>query len=127
MLFSHNKKPNTKFYGSPQDKNDWPKVEGYGPDHDFRHDLHVMHTAITKLGLWKEFAKDPGEHGFMFSTDKHVMTLMKDPEVVNCGHSGVTAGYAMRIMQYIAIYGWDKFLKTNDKTNSNTKSALKPK
>lgn len=110
-------------YGKPKSKDDWPEIKEYNID--FRHELHVMHTAITRLGLWKEFAKDPDEGGFMFSMDSHVIKLSEDPEVDKCGHSAATAGFAMRIMQSIAINGWEEFCNSVNTAKDNPKPKVK--
>jgi hypothetical protein len=69
-------------------------------------------NAVTSVeGGW-DFLKsyDPGEGGFMFASPPAKMTEIDDA-VNNLygGHSGASYGMTMRVIQYIAKYGWDLY------------------
>lgn len=74
--------------------------------------LFHMHTAISELGLWEHFVKEPPtENGFMFSDSKWICNISLHPLVYDDLHSGGSFATTMRFMEYIAINGWDAFIK----------------
>ena len=93
--------------GGPRTADDWPRITMYGVD--FRHELHVMYTVALERGVLQQFAADPGDGGFMYRASYHAYTVLSDPRVMNCGHSGATEDFAMRCIQIIARDGWDAF------------------
>jgi len=71
------------------------------------------YDVITQMNMW-EYLKnyEPGEHGFMFSSnDKNITNLMNTIVENYSNHSGFSMGFTMRIMQYIAKNGIDKYRK----------------
>jgi len=66
--------------------------------------------AITVTETW-EFVKNYDVGSFMLSTDPRVhMIASKMVELGYDGHSGSSFGCIMRVMQYIAKYGEQKFM-----------------
>ena len=66
--------------------------------------------AITVTETW-EFVKNYDVGSFMLSTDTRVhMIASKMVELGYDGHSGSSFGCIMRVMQYIAKYGEQKFM-----------------
>jgi len=66
-------------------------------------------NAITQLELWNYMKNFKGE-SFMLSNDKEVNCIYS--KIENLGyyeHSGASFGVTMRIMEYIAKNGLDKF------------------
>lgn len=78
-------------------------------------DREMIESAFQAVesveGGW-DFLKtyDPGNGGFMFSTPPPKMAEI-DNAVNNLygGHSGASYGMTMRVIQYIAKYGWDTY------------------
>ena len=69
--------------------------------------------AIELTEMWDFIKKDPGPNGFMFSSAPELMILSKKMEELPnaVGHSGFTAGWTLRQMQFIANYGEEEFKK----------------
>jgi hypothetical protein len=66
--------------------------------------------AVTETETW-EFVKNYDVGSFMLSTDTRVhMIASKMVELGYDGHSGSSFGSIMRVMQYIAKYGEQKFM-----------------
>jgi hypothetical protein len=66
--------------------------------------------AVTVTETW-EFVKNYDVGSFMLSTDPRVhMIASKMVELGYDGHSGSSFGCIMRVMQYIAKYGEQKFM-----------------
>ena len=66
--------------------------------------------AVTETETW-EFVKNYDVGSFMLSTDTRVhMIASKMVELGYDGHSGSSFGCIMRVMQYIAKYGEQKFM-----------------
>jgi hypothetical protein len=81
------------------------------PDWD-REMIESAFQAVTSVeGGWDYLKSyDPGQGGFMFSTPPPKMKEIDD--AVNAGyggHSGASYGMTMRVIQYIAKYGWDLY------------------
>jgi len=70
--------------------------------------LADAYKTITKLELWTTMKEDPGDGGFMFSNHEFIRTISANLEFG--GHSGSSFGWTMRIMQRLAMEGWDTFL-----------------
>jgi hypothetical protein len=70
--------------------------------------LTDAYKTITKLELWDTMKEDPGDGGFMFSNHEFIRTISANLEFG--GHSGASFGWTMRIMQRLALEGWDTFL-----------------
>ena len=73
--------------------------------------LSHMMQAINEMELWSEIKKEPDPGGFTFSDREHVTRVGEHPLVQEDGHSGSSFGLCMRIMQEIAIKGWDQFVQ----------------
>ena len=58
---------------------------------------------------WDFVAADPGEGGFMFSSDPMSHAIQKGMKYE--GHSGASYGITMRKMQRLARIGWEAFVK----------------
>lgn len=66
--------------------------------------------AVTVTEMW-DFVKNYDVGSFMLSTDTRVhMIASKMVELGYDGHSGSSFGCIMRVMQYIAKYGEQKFM-----------------
>jgi len=75
------------------------------PDCDMLKDAYC---AITVAEAWDLMKLDPGEGGYMFSTNPNYKTIrLQYP-----GHSGCSYGVIMRAMQYLAQHGWNAFYAT---------------
>jgi|APSaa5957512535_1039671.scaffolds.fasta_scaffold27830_3 hypothetical protein len=57
--------------------------------------------------------KPPVDSGFMFWSNppKEIQNVMDIIEKDYPGHSGMTFGWTMRQLQYIAVNGWDEYVK----------------
>lgn len=90
----------------PNNVDEWPEIKMYSSD--FRQQLLNMANVITKYELWEWLEKfNPGEGGFMFSTDDNVMKIGM---ALNDGHSGASFAIAFRYMEKIAKEGFDKLI-----------------
>lgn len=81
------------------------------PDWDHEMIESAFKAVSSVEGGW-EFLNtyDPGEGGFMFSTPSPKMAEIDN--AVNKGyggHTGASYGITMRVIQYIARYGWDVY------------------
>ena len=70
--------------------------------------LTDAYKAITKLELWETMKEDPGDGGFMYSNHEFIQKISANLEYG--GHSGSSFGWTMRVMQRLALEGWDTFL-----------------
>ena len=59
-------------------------------------------------GGWEFMERDPGEGGFMYSSDPYSAAIQKNMKYD--GHSGASYGWTMRVMQKIARVGWERFV-----------------
>lgn len=59
-------------------------------------------------GGWEFMERDPGEGGFMYSSDPYSAAIQKNMKYD--GHSGGSYGWTMRVMQKIARVGWERFV-----------------
>ncbi len=67
------------------------------------------YKAIDSIfGAWEFVKGDPGDGGFMFSSDPYSVAISKAMKYN--GHSGASYGWTMRVMQRIAKVGWDRFV-----------------
>jgi len=85
----------------------------YVEDNYMREMLQNAFAAIRLSEGWEFMLADPGEGGFMFSTDPMVNEIMNnmdkcEPQV---GHSGASFGCTMREMQFLARYGCEEHKK----------------
>ena len=71
-----------------------------------------MHKAITQLQLWPQLRDQPPPEktGYMYWNAPWVKQILQHPYVSGCGHSGATEAYCLRMMQVIAVQGWDYFV-----------------
>jgi hypothetical protein len=71
--------------------------------------LNDAYQAVSAANKWDFLARSdvPGEGGFMFSRWAELDEISKHMKYD--GHSGGTYGLTMRMMQRIAIVGWDKY------------------
>ena len=70
------------------------------------------YQTISELELWDWLKTyEPGEYGFMCSSHDNILRISrKMQELPNrSNHSGSSFGHSMRILQYIAKEGLDKF------------------
>ena len=72
---------------------------------DTRAAYEDMYTAVTKAAAWDDIRQDPGEGGFMFGARALTAKLMENLTAPHI-HSGASAAFYMRQMQFIARYGW---------------------
>jgi hypothetical protein len=59
-------------------------------------------------GGWEFMERNPGEGGFMYSSDPYSAEIQKNMKYD--GHSGASYGWTMRVMQKIARVGWERFV-----------------
>lgn len=76
--------------------------------------IESAYKAVESVpGGWEFLSTyDPGDGGFMFSKPPPKMEEIND--AVNReygGHSGASYGMTMRVIQYIAKYGWDNYAR----------------
>ena len=83
---------------------DYKFVEVYGTD--FRPCVKDMADTVTRLELWDWFRTDP-PNGYMFCSHPNVDKISNGLE--NNVHSGATFAYCMRLMQAIAMQGFDEW------------------
>ena len=71
--------------------------------------LNDAYQAVNAANKWDFLARSdvPGEGGFMFSRWAELDEISKHMKYD--GHTGGTYGLTMRMMQRIAIVGWDKY------------------
>jgi hypothetical protein len=89
---------------------------------NFRDLFKNAHNAITCTEQWCWLAKyEPGcETGFQFAMTPEIRRINdkmhEDP--ISENHSGSTYGFTMRVMQYIATNGYEKFREKYLRENS---------
>ena len=66
------------------------------------------YRAVTVAEAWPLMAEDPGEGGFMFSTNEGYKTIRSHMELRH-EHSGSSYGWTMRQNQFIAQNGMDAY------------------
>jgi len=66
------------------------------------------YQAVTVAEAWPLMAKDPGEGGFMFTTNEAYKTIRNHMEL-RYDHSGSSYGWTMRQIQFIAQNGMDAY------------------
>jgi len=91
---------------------DFPKIIVYG--RDFRPDLCNMYQAITELDLWDTLRNEKPD-SYMFSDLPFIDRILSHPKV-DGRHSGATAAYCLRVMEYIADHGFDEYVNNLSKT-----------
>ena len=70
------------------------------------------YQAISELELWNWLKTyEPDRFGFMFSNDDTILRISQKMQSLpnRPNHSGASFGHSMRILQYIAKEGLDKF------------------
>ena len=94
------------------------KIRGtfeYIKNNDTREMLINCWQAISLTEMWDFMKKDPGPYGFMFSSsDSPEVNIIfsKMEELPNrVGHSGLSMGWTLRQMQFIARYGEEEYEK----------------
>jgi hypothetical protein len=80
-------------------------------DSEVRIMFEDAYTAITRAEAWEFVGRDPGDGGFMYSSDPKSYAIQK--EMKYDGHSGASYGITMRKMQQLARIGWEAFVKEN--------------
>ena len=80
--------------------------------------LNDAHNAVTKAEAWDVMGQDPGDGGFMFSTNIDPKVHAVQNFMKYDGHSGASYGWTMRAMQYIAKHGWDNYVILYMRNNS---------
>jgi len=71
--------------------------------------LEDAYHAVTDNDAWAEMGKDPGESGFMFSEPTPLIAKV-NASIKYKGHSGFSHGWTMRMMQKIAMIGWNAYV-----------------
>lgn len=77
--------------------------------------LNNMYNVITEEKLWPFFAKEepPYHFGYSFWDEIRIMRISQHPTIMRDLHSSSSLNWCFRIMQYIAINGWNSILKKN--------------
>jgi hypothetical protein len=80
-------------------------------DADSRNMLDSMYKAVTVTENWENLKVDPGEGGFMFSSDPRTSQTVGEITDADAykGHSGSSFGWTIRNMQKIAKSGWKAY------------------
>lgn len=92
------------------------------PDDFTKRSLEDAWDAVTKLDLWNFFKNErpPENKGYMFWDAPELVQLHP---ILNVSHSNASFGCTLRIIQNIAIKGWNKWV--DDEVNSNKPVNLK--
>ena len=107
MSYSNQKRLTPSKNPEIPDIDQWKDVKLLGVD--FRTELKDMADTVTKLDLWDWFRYEnpPPKSGYMFWSHEN---KRKISEGISCkGHSGASFATAMRNMQYIAKFGFEKW------------------
>ena len=85
----------------------------YVEDTNTRQMLVNCWQAVQLTEAWEFIKKDPGEYGFQFCNAHELNIIRKKMyELPNAvGHSGCSAGWTLRQIQFIGKYGEDEFRK----------------
>ena len=80
-------------------------------DAESRNMLDSMYKAVTVTENWENLKVDPGEGGFMFSSDPRTSQTVGEITKADAykGHSGSSFGWTIRNMQKIAKSGWKAY------------------
>jgi hypothetical protein len=83
------------------------------PDGFTKRSLEDAWDAVTKLDLWDFFKnqKPPVNKGYMFWDAPELNQLHP---ILNVSHSNASFGCTLRIIQNIAINGWEKWVKNEN-------------
>jgi len=95
---------------------------------DFRPSVFAMISTVTRLQLWEWFRTEspPKDRGYMWWDHENLDAIARDLEGKDDGHSGATAAHCLRIMQWIAKDGIDKFLGVRSRSRSHYHSKTHP-
>lgn len=79
-------------------------------------DEMMLKTAFDAVNSvsdgWEELKKNPGNDGFLFSrASSKINEIYNKIDEIYPLHSGCSYALTMRHMQYIALYGWDEYLR----------------
>ena len=67
--------------------------------------------AVEKVEAWEDLKTDPGEGGFMYSpAAASINRRITGAMALQDSHSGLSYGWTLRNMQYIAQNGWDAYV-----------------
>lgn len=82
------------------------------------------YQSITALELWNYMKKDTDS--YMWSSDRETRMIGEKMSELGAGHSGVSFGWTMRKLQYIAKYGEKKFKEEylDSKKEKNSEISL---
>ena len=67
------------------------------------------YDAVTKAEAWDLMKEEPGQGGYMYSTDAQYKLIQAKMEFLG-EHSGASYGWCMRQVQYIAQNGWNAYV-----------------
>ena len=94
---------------------------------DYEREMLVdAYSAISVTNSWEAMAQEVGPGGFMFTNPDYLKPITKAMKYT--GHSGSSMSLTLRAMQYIAINGWDNYVKAylDNNNNPNTKVESNP-
>jgi hypothetical protein len=67
--------------------------------------------AVETIEAWNDLKADPGEGGFMYSpAAASINRRITGAMALQDTHSGLSYGWTLRNMQYIAQNGWDAYV-----------------
>jgi hypothetical protein len=76
--------------------------------------LQHDYNEINKIpGAWVALKNHNPDHSFMFHTNGGVWTIIQSR--LSDSHSGASAGYSLRNMEYIAKHGWEQYVNIKNK------------
>ena len=96
-------------------------LRNYGPGNfgfleieDNRELLQDAYDAVNAAEAFEWLKKDtvPGPGGFMFCSDEMISKISSKMKCID-QHSGASFGGVMRVMEFIAKYGWDVYVMTS--------------
>jgi len=76
--------------------------------------LQYDYNEINSIpDAWEALKNHNQDSSFMFHTNGGVWTLIHSK--MSDAHSGPSAGYSLRNMEYIAKHGWDSYVQLKNK------------
>jgi hypothetical protein len=71
------------------------------------------YKATTLAEAWEHMKEEPGDGGYMYSNTLHESVKNISKFIKYDGHSGGSYAWTLRQIQYIAVNGWENYIKYN--------------